>query len=484
MILREFLIMGAGNLWRMKLRTALTVSGVVIGIGAMVSMLSFAFGMQRNVATQFRSLGLFHTLQVMPGLLAGTHVGPHPAPDDPDEIDARHKPDPSGEPMTGAAADSSGAVLSDSLLARIGALKGVSLVYPQDTFDARFAWRGQTTSTIAQSLPARFGETALAGRTLAGRFFGSDSAHEAVLSLRLVKKLGANADSILGDTLDLKVAGRGELARGFLDQVLRDLELPEGARALADQMARLFLKDLGASEARLVVCGVAELEGGWGFRQHDLLVPSGVAARLDRLSFSNPLELLARLSAPTDQGYPLAVVNLEEQADHQAVRDSIEALGLRTLSFVDEFERMRRQFLVFDLFVGVIGFIALFVASLGIVNTMVMSILERTREIGILKSLGAQDGHVRLLFLVESALIGLLGSLGGLLLGWVISRVGSFVVKRIMVAQELPPMELFHLPVGIACGAIAFGVAVSLAAGLYPATRAARIDPVLALRHD
>jgi putative ABC transport system permease protein len=145
---------------------------------------------------------------------------------------------------------------------------------------------------------------------------------------------------------------------------------------------------------------------------------------------------------------------------------------------------MRRGFLVFDAMVGVIGFIAMVVASLGIVNTMVMSILERTREIGILKSLGAEDGQIRQLFLVETALIGLIGSLLGLLLGWVISRIASVVVKRIMTAQEVPPLDLFHLPFLLVLGAIAFGIGVSLAAGLYPAARAARVDPVQALRRE
>lgn len=87
---------------------------------------------------------------------------------------------------------------------------------------------------------------------------------------------------------------------------------------------------------------------------------------------------------------------------------------------------MRRGFLVMDAVAAVIGFIAIFVASLGIINTRVMSILERTREIGILKSLGAEDRQIRLLFLTESAAIGALGSLGGLLLGWGVScRSGS-----------------------------------------------------------
>jgi putative ABC transport system permease protein len=459
-MMREFARMGAGNLWRLKLRTGLTAAGVAIGIGAMVSMLSFALGMQRNVVEQFRSLGLFHTLNVMPR--SGLGEGASPA----------------------APADTAEAPLDDAALRRIAALPGVSLVYPQDTFDARVHWRGKRVDTTAQTLPASFVRSRRLGGLLAGRFFDSDSVREAVVGRRLLRDLGASPDSIVGDTLVLRVAGRADLARQFMNEMLPELGLPESIQGVVRGLANGFLRNLGRTEARVVVCGVADLEGGWGFRVHDLLVPPGVAGGLDRLSFSDPIELLARLSAGTTPGYPLAVVTVEERADHAAVRGAIEGMGFRVLSFVDQFEQMRRGFLLFDAMVGVIGFIALMVASLGIVNTMVMSILERTREIGILKSLGAEDGQIRLLFLVESSLIGLIGSLLGLLLGWVISRIGSIVIKRVMVAQQVPPMEMFHLPAALIAGAVAFGVGVSLAAGLYPAARAARVDPVQALRRD
>jgi putative ABC transport system permease protein len=452
-MMREFARMGAGNLWRLKLRTGLTAAGVAIGIGAMVSMLAFALGMQRQVVAQFRDLGLFHTLHVM-----SRSAGPGP--------------------------DSTAVPLNDAALRAIAALPGVNLVHPQDTFDARATWSGASAEAAAQALPASFVRTRTLGRLLAGRFFDADSAREAVISRRLARRLGAEPESILGDTLVLRVSGRGDLARALLRQYLPRLGLEPEAQEAVDRLAAVFLRRLGADEARVAVCGVADMEGGWGLRARDVILPAGVAAGLDRLGFDDPLELLARLSAGGAPGYSLAIVTIEERADHRAVRQAIEDLGHRVISFADQFAEMRRGFLVFDAIVGVLGLIALVVASLGIVNTMVMSILERTREIGILKSLGAEDGQIRLLFLIETALIGLIGSLLGLGLGWGITRIGSLVVKRIMVAQDVPPLEMFHIPFYLVLGAIAFGVGVSLAAGLYPAGRAARVDPVQALRGE
>jgi putative ABC transport system permease protein len=461
MVFREFLAIAAANLWRLKLRSILTATGVVIGIAALVTMLSFAFGVQRNVAERFRALGLFHTLHVMPPMVA----------------------EPGEASDSTAAQDGPAARLDAVMVAHLAELDGVSLVYPQDSFDAQLEWGAEKLSITAQSLPAAFVASRELGRLVAGEFFASDTLPVAVLRPRTVERLGAEPDSIIGQTVLLRVASRGQMLRLVLEQFLARLELAPELITLARQMSGAFLGPAEPSELRLRVCGVAELESGWGFRLRDLLVPAGVVADIDRISFSDPFELMSQLTTSSDAGYSLAIVTLREDADHTAVRDAIEDLGLRTFSFVEQFEEMRRHFLLFDLMMSVIGLIALLVASLGIVNTMVMSITERTREIGILKSLGAEDRQIRLLFLLESGLIGLGGALVGLLLGWGLSRVGSLILREIMAAQDAPRVDLFHLPLLVALGAVVFGVLISLLAGVHPAARAARTDPVHALRH-
>ena len=131
-----------------------------------------------------------------------------------------------------------------------------------------------------------------------------------------------------------------------------------------------------------------------------------------------------------------------------------------------------------------IGLIALITASLGIVNTMVMSITERRREIGVLKSLGADELDIRWLFLVESGVIGVLGTTAGILCGWTITRIVSAIAQAYMRNQGIPPMDLFALPAWLISISLAVGIGVSVIAGFYPAARAARVDPVEALRND
>jgi putative ABC transport system permease protein len=115
---------------------------------------------------------------------------------------------------------------------------------------------------------------------------------------------------------------------------------------------------------------------------------------------------------------------------------------------------------------------------------MAMSILERYGEIGIMKAVGAARRDIRQIFLLEASLIGLAGGVGGLALGWGVSRIINRVVNYFLERQGMPFIEYFRFPLWLCLGGIAFAVGVSLVAGVYPALRAARVDPVVALRHE
>jgi putative ABC transport system permease protein len=124
------------------------------------------------------------------------------------------------------------------------------------------------------------------------------------------------------------------------------------------------------------------------------------------------------------------------------------------------------------------------VASLGIINTLVMAILERRREIGIMKALGASDRDVRRLFFAEAGAMGFLGGLLGVGLGWAIGHAINFGANVWLRRQDFPPEKIWSFPWWLVAGAIGFAVLVSLVSGLYPASRAAKLDPVQALRYE
>lgn len=132
-----------------------------------------------------------------------------------------------------------------------------------------------------------------------------------------------------------------------------------------------------------------------------------------------------------------------------------------------------------------IGSIALLVATIGIANTMVMAIYERTREIGILKAMGASRGEIRQMFMLEAGFIGMIGGVIGLLIGWLLGLGLNQAIEIISRIREQPVHGQFFLVTPLlAAGALAFATFIGLVAGLLPAQRAARLDPLEALRHE
>ena len=185
------------------------------------------------------------------------------------------------------------------------------------------------------------------------------------------------------------------------------------------------------------------------------------------------------------EGYDSAVVRVNDPVELTNVRNRIKEIGFGSFSIVDQLEQFRTVFLIIDSVLGLLGGISLLVASFGIANTMIMSILERTREIGIMKAIGAEDREIKLIFFVEAAVLGLVGGVVGVLSAWIIDGIANRLAYRfILKPQGSGFVDFFHLPPWLSVGAILFALIVSILAALYPASRAARIDPVRALRHD
>jgi len=168
----------------------------------------------------------------------------------------------------------------------------------------------------------------------------------------------------------------------------------------------------------------------------------------------------------------------------QLVEDAIKKMGFGTFSILDASRGLQQVFRVLYAFLGIFGSLALIVASIGIVNTLVMAILERRREIGIMKAIGASDGDVKKLFFAEAGAMGIFGGVVGVILGWAIGQVINLGTNVYLKNQGFPPEHFWAVPWWLVAFAIIFAFIVSLISGLYPAGRAARLDPVQALRYE
>ncbi|MDQ4076749.1 MAG: ABC transporter permease, partial [Chloroflexota bacterium] len=186
-----------------------------------------------------------------------------------------------------------------------------------------------------------------------------------------------------------------------------------------------------------------------------------------------------------EDGYDSLLVQARSIEAVPAVSEALEALDLETQSLQQVLDLAARIFAVLQTLLASVGILALFVASLGVVNTMIMAIYERTREIGVLKATGAAPGDIHRLFMVEAALMGFMGGLTGVIFGTLLGKFIDWLAHRYLESEQITGIgALSVVPPWLALGALLFGTLVGLLAGLYPAARAARLDPVQALRYD
>jgi ABC-type antimicrobial peptide transport system permease subunit len=185
------------------------------------------------------------------------------------------------------------------------------------------------------------------------------------------------------------------------------------------------------------------------------------------------------------EGYDQLTV---QATDLDAVPDvitAIEELDVEVRSLDAILDVANQVLAILQALLGSVGGLALLVAALGVANTMMMAIYERTREIGVLKALGASSGEIRLLFTVEAGMIGFIGGVLGLILGTIVGRIIDWIGHQYLINEGVTNVgQLSVVPYWLAIGAMVFAASVGVLAGLYPAARAARLDPVAALRHE
>ncbi len=199
-----------------------------------------------------------------------------------------------------------------------------------------------------------------------------------------------------------------------------------------------------------------------------------------------PIETLRKISNSKEE-ISYIVVKLEDPRSADRVSRKIEKItNANVISMKKLIESINKFFKIVQMIFFAIGSIALIVAGLGIMNTMLMSILERTREIGILKAIGAKKKDILKIFLAEAGIIGLIGGLIGVLFGFIISNLGNIAAKHVLskslgiAVAEIP--AIIQTPPWLFLFAILFSTVISTIFGLYPALKASSLDPVEALR--
>lgn len=391
--------MAVGNLRRNLMRTVLTVSGVVVGIGAIVFLVSIGYGVENLMVSKVANLDALTVVTVRPNT------------------------------------DKDIAINNDTL-DKFKSLSGVSDVSPLLSYPAQVSdGKGTDSDTIVNGIMPKYYNMEGVGVDY-GTLFSGEDANEAIVSAASLKALNlTNPNDAIGKTLTFKLVvldGTGNPKPGHANDVLK-----------------------------LKIVGMTKEEN-----TKYTYVPFNVVNKVD------------------PGNYASVKVKTAQRNQVNSVRKAIESMGYPTTSVKDTVDQIDAAFVYVRGVLWGFGLIALFVAAIGIFNTMTISLLERTHEIGIMKAIGGRNKDVSRIFTTEASLIGLAGGImgvtSGFLLGVLINLFVNFLAKSVGGQSN----NFFYTPPLFIVIVISFSFLVSTIAGIYPARRAAKLNPLEALRYE
>lgn len=515
MRLSDLLSLPISALWQQKARTCLTTLGVVFGSFVLAASLSVGQGVQDKIEREFHRSDFLRRINVSPGY--------RPAkPEQPAEritvegIMSEAKRERLRQAIDQHNARWGSGTKPNLRLTRDKLGELAALPHVQDITPDLYLWGYAIFNQKGQGIeiqPARIDDAFFRERVVAGRYFQSSSEQSVLVSEYLLYRCGitdeAAVKSVIGKKLRLEIQsdarqsgfvvvlfkpeGAGETTleeKAVLDKIRQRLPTALDRLGLTPAQIQLVQKSLkGQGPRSTVVAEEFEIAGvlraptaeeehqPWNFRiANDVVLPVQTAS-----------DLFFRIPGHAEQGLSDVLVRVDAEQYTKDTYQRIKELGWNASAPLDFVEQQRLQYLLIFSGMTCVAAVALLVAALGIANTMLMSVLERTREIGIMKAVGASDGQLQFIFLVEGALIGLSGGLIGLLVAWGASIPGDAWVRS-MVQRNMPNVELkeaiFVFPSWLVLAVVLFALLTTTLAAVYPARRAANIDPVAALRHE
>lgn len=428
------------NLGRRKARVALTAVGVIIGTAAVVVLVSLAIGLQKNATQQLYGIGDLTQIQVYPNY--GEVVQGSP-----------------GGKLVVNGAPSVQTLITNDTINQLAAIPGVVSVIPRDYIQGAAILKYNRMETYSGIIGIGAQDLSFLGVDLQGGEY----------------------------TLAPGTAVIGSMVPGtfYNPQWRPGQETPTPPDLLGQTLKLVLLKyDQEGNEIRkslpLRIVGLFQQSGG----EADY----SVYMSLDDVTSYNEWMIGRRINRNRD-GYNQLVVKVEDVNQVLEISGQITELGYQAFTPQSYVQGINSFFLILQVIFGGVGAISLLVAAIGIANTMAMAILERTKEIGLMKAVGATNRDVLSIFLGEASGIGFIGGLGGVLLGWSAGQVINVLALSYLAGQSAqqggpPPSTAVYTPMWLPIFALIFSTLIGLVSGLYPALRAATMVPVTALKYE
>lgn len=473
----DLMSMSLGNLWRRKLRTILTVLGVLIGTTSIVAMLSLAFGMKQQMMEQYESMGSVTQINVSPG--------------------------------GGMDSDSSGSqtdtstMLTESNMEMFQGMEHVKSVSPQLTFDGTmksgrysgYANMIGVDQSMLDSQELDKGEVPKAGNSgtlqvLGGNQlltgFGYVQGDEYVdyystgelppIDLMTqIHQLQVYNDATESETVDQTAS---------TDASTEDSSGDGDSDSAGDDAAAQPAEDSSMLNFRIKITGIM----AGGLEEYNNYSQSLLVNLDDLKSYLTKNFGKGKIPGqPKPNGKPLnewvyttIVVEVDQADNVEDVMKSIQDMGFSANSNKELIDSAQKSLQIVELVLGGIGMVAFLVAAIGIANTMMMSTYERTKEIGVMKVLGCDMRDIQKLFLAEAGFIGLIGGIVGLLLSCGVSSL----INHFSAGMEGIGGNISVIPWWLALAAVAFSTLMGMVAGYFPARRAMKLSPLAAIHTE
>lgn len=459
----DLLRMSSSSLWKRKIRSVLTILGVVIGTASIVVMISLGLGLNKSTMQQIEENGGLTTINVYENN-GGSYY--------------------SGGGMAEVVSDSSGSGKSDDVkrldddaVLAISELPNVNMVSPvleinaltkYGNYQNHLSVRGMTVSSLEKmGIPLAEGTLPVPGDEKLKFLYGN-----MVIRSFYNEKTGEELwTSEKANDLDLM---KNPLF------VIFDVDAYYQSMNSSDNTTTTPPPKKYVIEACGIVAGGEE-----DYNMHSWTTYCDIEALKVQLKhiFKNkaiPGQPTTKTGKPFKDLYYNSIYVSVDSMDHvKEVQSAISAMGYQASSNSEWVESMQKQYGYIQAVLGGIGAVSLLVAAIGITNTMMMSIYERTKEIGIMKVLGCDLRNIQSLFLLEAAFIGFIGGMVGLLLSYGISAI----INKVAVSMGYE-MTLSYIPAWLAIVSVAFAVLVGMVAGFFPSLRAMKLSPLAAIRNE
>ncbi len=445
----DLLSMSVNNLLRRKLRTFLTVLGVIIGTASIVVMISLGIGLKEFTMEQYSSYGSLTAIQIY------NYRGWQ-------------------DSESGNAEDS---FMTDETMKEFEKIPHVVSAYPKLSLNVLMRQGAYEGNVQMYGMPLEAMQEIELG---SGRLPAADANELEMVVGNMVARNFYNAKTNKGywDTGEMPEVDfmNNPVFTIFDMDSYYQSRYPSGDTAVKAPK-KYMLKASGM---------VAGTEEDWSEYSYGVYVDiEKLKTQLKQIFKKNPIP-----GQPTNKKgkpypyfvYEEATVNVDEMDNVIEVQTAINNMGFQANSQMEWLEQSQKQSNMVQAVLGGIGAVSLFVAAIGIANTMMMSIYERTKEIGVIKVLGCAMGNIRNMFLIEAGFIGFVGGVIGLVFSYLI----SFLVNKFLAGVFLYGMDskLSVIPPWLAAAAVVFAVLIGMAAGFFPALRAMRLSPLAAIRNE